>query len=92
SMNYQPVRSENQANKNAGPEEANTSVGTQDNTVAGNSEMEDELVQEYCVLPLWYSYSSTIKSSEVMDGDKKSHEDDVLKTKQAIFDAIQLMG
>ncbi|GJT31508.1 ribonuclease H-like domain-containing protein [Tanacetum coccineum] len=40
SMNYQPVRSENQANKTAGPKEANHSVGTQDNIDAGNSEME----------------------------------------------------
>ncbi|GKC74749.1 retrovirus-related pol polyprotein from transposon TNT 1-94, partial [Tanacetum coccineum] len=31
SMNYQPVRSENQANKHAGPQEANHNAGTQDN-------------------------------------------------------------
>ncbi|GKA67043.1 putative reverse transcriptase domain-containing protein [Tanacetum coccineum] len=31
SMNYQPVRSENQANKYAGPQEANHNAGTQDN-------------------------------------------------------------
>ncbi|GKA97436.1 hypothetical protein Tco_0825330, partial [Tanacetum coccineum] len=31
SMNYQPVRSENQANKSAGLKEANHSAGTQDN-------------------------------------------------------------
>ncbi|GKE57385.1 putative ribonuclease H-like domain-containing protein, partial [Tanacetum coccineum] len=31
SMNYQPVRSENQGNKSAGPKEANHSAGTQDN-------------------------------------------------------------
>ncbi|GJZ79469.1 retrovirus-related pol polyprotein from transposon TNT 1-94 [Tanacetum coccineum] len=30
SMNYQPVRSENQANKHAGPKEANHNVGTED--------------------------------------------------------------
>ncbi|GJT41450.1 hypothetical protein Tco_0941315 [Tanacetum coccineum] len=30
-MNYQPVRSENQANKSAGPKEANHSAGKQDN-------------------------------------------------------------
>ncbi|GKB57039.1 ribonuclease H-like domain-containing protein [Tanacetum coccineum] len=81
SMNYQPVRLENQANKNAGPQEVNTNAGMQDSTAAGNSEMVNEPVQEYCVLPLWSSYSSTIKSSEVKDGDKKSHEDDVLKSK-----------
>ncbi|GJV64301.1 putative ribonuclease H-like domain-containing protein [Tanacetum coccineum] len=39
SMNYQPVRSENQANKHAGPKEANHSAGTQDNIDAGNSEI-----------------------------------------------------
>ncbi|GJY23729.1 putative ribonuclease H-like domain-containing protein [Tanacetum coccineum] len=49
SMNYQPVRLENQANKTAGPQEANT-------------------------------------SAEVKDGDKKSHEDDVLKSKQKPVD------
>ncbi|GJU80040.1 putative ribonuclease H-like domain-containing protein [Tanacetum coccineum] len=31
SMNYQPVRSENQANKHAGPQEANHNAGTKDN-------------------------------------------------------------
>ncbi|GJS83063.1 putative ribonuclease H-like domain-containing protein [Tanacetum coccineum] len=30
SMNYQPVRSENQANKHAGPQEANQNAGTED--------------------------------------------------------------
>ncbi|GKF69522.1 hypothetical protein Tco_0202579 [Tanacetum coccineum] len=30
-MNYQPMRSENQANKHAGPKEANHSIGTEDN-------------------------------------------------------------
>ncbi|GJY86646.1 hypothetical protein Tco_0500672, partial [Tanacetum coccineum] len=39
SKNYQPVRSDNQANKHAGPKEANHSEGTQDNIDAGNSEM-----------------------------------------------------
>ncbi|GKE33694.1 putative ribonuclease H-like domain-containing protein, partial [Tanacetum coccineum] len=34
-MNYQPVRSENQANKHAGPHEANHNVGTEDNIDAG---------------------------------------------------------
>ncbi|GKA94118.1 putative ribonuclease H-like domain-containing protein, partial [Tanacetum coccineum] len=42
-----PVRSENQANKHAGPIEANHSAGTQDNIDAGNSEMEAESAQHY---------------------------------------------
>ncbi|GJS57189.1 putative ribonuclease H-like domain-containing protein [Tanacetum coccineum] len=64
SMNYQPVRLENQANKNAGPQEVNTNAGMQDSTTAGNSEM----------------------SSEVKDGDKKSHKDNVLNPKQKLVD------
>ncbi|GJY81666.1 putative ribonuclease H-like domain-containing protein [Tanacetum coccineum] len=47
SMIYQPVRSENQANKTAGPKEVNHSAGTQDNNDAGNSKMEVESAQDY---------------------------------------------
>ncbi|GJR86212.1 putative ribonuclease H-like domain-containing protein [Tanacetum coccineum] len=43
--------------------------------VAGNSEIEDILAQEYCVLPMWSSYSSTLKSSEVKIGGEKPNED-----------------
>ncbi|GJZ53367.1 putative ribonuclease H-like domain-containing protein [Tanacetum coccineum] len=59
-----PVRSENRANKTAGPEEANRSVGTQDNTDAGYSEMETDPAQDYFVLPICSSYTSIVKSSE----------------------------
>ncbi|GKD00786.1 putative ribonuclease H-like domain-containing protein, partial [Tanacetum coccineum] len=64
-MNYQPVTAENKANKTAGSKEANHSAGTQDNTVTENSKIEGEPAQEYCVLPMWSSYTSTIKSLEV---------------------------
>ncbi|GJW25559.1 putative ribonuclease H-like domain-containing protein [Tanacetum coccineum] len=37
SMNYQPVRLENQANKHAGPQEANQNAGTEDNIDAVKS-------------------------------------------------------
>ncbi|GJV55768.1 ribonuclease H-like domain-containing protein [Tanacetum coccineum] len=63
SMNYKPVRSENQANKHAGPKEANHSVGIEDNIDAGNSEIEAESTQDYFVLSIWSSYTSTVKSS-----------------------------
>ncbi|GJS82775.1 hypothetical protein Tco_0749316 [Tanacetum coccineum] len=53
SKNYQPVRSDNQANKHAGPKEANHSEGTQDNIDAGNSEMGAESAQDYFVMPIW---------------------------------------
>ncbi|GJT56064.1 putative ribonuclease H-like domain-containing protein [Tanacetum coccineum] len=64
SMNYQPVRSENQANKHAGPQETNHNAGTEDNIDAGDSEIEAESAQDYFVLPIWSSYTSTVKSSK----------------------------
>ncbi|GJU90168.1 putative ribonuclease H-like domain-containing protein [Tanacetum coccineum] len=63
-MNYQPVRSKNQANKTAGPKEANHGASTQDNIDAGNSKMEAESAQDYFVLPIWSSYTSIVKRSE----------------------------
>ncbi|GJZ50720.1 ribonuclease H-like domain-containing protein [Tanacetum coccineum] len=63
SMNYHPVRSENQANNHAGPQEANQNAGTEDIIDAGDSEKEDESAQDYFVLPIWSSYSSTVKRS-----------------------------
>ncbi|GKB38287.1 putative ribonuclease H-like domain-containing protein, partial [Tanacetum coccineum] len=57
-----PVTTENKANKTIGPKEANHSAGTQDNFNAGNSKMDAEPTQEYFVLPIWSSYSSTVKS------------------------------
>ncbi|GJZ48327.1 ribonuclease H-like domain-containing protein [Tanacetum coccineum] len=80
SMNYQPITAENKANKTAGPKEANHSAGTQDNIDARNSEMEVEPAQEYFVLPLWSSYTSTVKSSEEKNGDEKPNGDIGLKT------------
>ncbi|GJW54792.1 ribonuclease H-like domain-containing protein [Tanacetum coccineum] len=65
SMNYQPVRSENQANKTAGSKKAKHSAGTQDNIDAGNSKKEAESAQDYFVLPIWSSYTSIVKSSDV---------------------------
>ncbi|GKD31140.1 hypothetical protein Tco_1241918, partial [Tanacetum coccineum] len=86
SMNYQPVRSENQANKTAGPKEANHSAGTQDNNNAGNSEMEAESAQDYFVLPIWSSYTSTFKSSEAKNEDEKPNKNTGLKTNKELVD------
>ncbi|GKG24264.1 hypothetical protein Tco_0392300, partial [Tanacetum coccineum] len=47
SMNYQPVRSENQANKYAGPQEANQNAGTKDIINTRDSKKEDESAQDY---------------------------------------------
>ncbi|GJW16321.1 putative ribonuclease H-like domain-containing protein, partial [Tanacetum coccineum] len=54
------VGSENQANKHA---------STQDNIDAGNYEIEAESAQDYFVLPIWSSYTSTVKSSEAKNED-----------------------
>ncbi|GJU41852.1 putative ribonuclease H-like domain-containing protein [Tanacetum coccineum] len=58
SMNYQPVRSENQANKHA----------------------EDESAQDYFVLPIWSSYSSTVKRSIAKDAGDAPNKHPDLKT------------
>ncbi|GKA20199.1 putative ribonuclease H-like domain-containing protein [Tanacetum coccineum] len=89
SMNYQPVRLENQANKIAGPQETNHSVGTQFNTDAGNSNLEDEPAQEYCVLPSWSSYTSTIMNSETKNRDDNSKEATSLKSKEKPVDEVE---
>ncbi|GJT42601.1 putative ribonuclease H-like domain-containing protein [Tanacetum coccineum] len=86
SMNYQPVRSENQANKHAGPKEANHSAGTQDNIDAGNSKMEAESAQDYFVLPIWSSYTSTVKSSEAKNEGEKPNKNTDLKTNEKPVD------
>ncbi|GJT17743.1 putative ribonuclease H-like domain-containing protein [Tanacetum coccineum] len=57
SMNYQPVRSENQANKHAGPPEANQNAGTEDSIDAGDSKKEDESAKDYfCTANMVLSY------------------------------------
>ncbi|GKA30805.1 hypothetical protein Tco_0717110 [Tanacetum coccineum] len=81
-----PVRSENQANKTAGPKEANHSAGTQDNIDAGNSEMEAESAQDYFVLPIWSSYTSTVKSSEAKNEGEKPNKNTGLKTNEEPVD------
>nr|GEW15912.1 zinc finger, CCHC-type [Tanacetum cinerariifolium] len=80
SINYQPVTAENKANKTAGPKEANNIAGTQDNIDTGNSKIEAEHVQEYFVLTLWSSYTSTVKSSKAKNRDQKLNGDTGSKT------------
>nr|GEX61309.1 hypothetical protein [Tanacetum cinerariifolium] len=62
SMNYKPVSLENQANKSAGPQKANNSVGTQANDDQGTTFEEIDLHDEHFVLPIWFAYSTTVKS------------------------------
>ncbi|GJU38415.1 putative ribonuclease H-like domain-containing protein [Tanacetum coccineum] len=82
----QPVRSENQANKTTSPKEANYSAGTQDNIDAGNSKMEADPAQDYFVLPIYSSYTSTVKSSEAKNEGEKSNKDTGLKTNEEPVD------
>ncbi|GKD68133.1 putative ribonuclease H-like domain-containing protein [Tanacetum coccineum] len=97
SMNYQPVRLENQANKHAGPQEANHNVGTKDNIDAGDSEKEDESAQDYFVLPIWSSYSSIVKRSIAEDAgeapnklpDLKTDEKPTAKEDQVSLDELE---
>ncbi|GKE81798.1 putative ribonuclease H-like domain-containing protein [Tanacetum coccineum] len=79
-MNYQHVRSENQANKHAGPKETNHNVGTEDNIDAGDSEIEVESTQDYFVLPIWFSYTSTVKSSKAKIAGEEPNKHPDLKT------------
>ncbi|GJT38148.1 hypothetical protein Tco_0938013 [Tanacetum coccineum] len=81
-MNYQPVTAENKANKTAGPEEANHSASTQDTNIVGNFELEGGPDQEHYVLPMWSSYTSTIKSSELKFRGEKPNEDVGSKTNE----------
>ncbi|GJY04878.1 putative ribonuclease H-like domain-containing protein, partial [Tanacetum coccineum] len=86
SKDFKPVRSENQANKHAGPKEANHIAGTQDNIDAGNSEMEAKSIQDYFVLPIWSSYTLTFKSSEEKNEGDKSTKNTDLKTNEKSVD------
>ncbi|GJZ68655.1 putative ribonuclease H-like domain-containing protein, partial [Tanacetum coccineum] len=78
SMNYHPVRSENQANLHAGQQEANQNAGTEDIIDAGDSEKEDESAQDCFILPIWPSYSSTItpdlKTDEKREGPREEEQ------------------
>ncbi|GJS89866.1 ribonuclease H-like domain-containing protein [Tanacetum coccineum] len=76
----------NQANKHAGPQEANHNAGTKDNIDAGDSEKEDESAQDYFVLPIWSSYSSTVKRSTKKDADEAPNKHPDLKTNEKPVD------
>ncbi|GJQ93930.1 putative ribonuclease H-like domain-containing protein [Tanacetum coccineum] len=83
---FRHVTAENKANKTPGPKEANHSAGTPNNIDAGNSKMEAEPAQDYFVLPLWSSYTSTVKSSEAKNGDEKPNGDTGPKTNEELKD------
>ncbi|GKF46531.1 hypothetical protein Tco_0136333, partial [Tanacetum coccineum] len=96
--NYHPVRLENQANIHAGQQEANHNAGTKDIIDAG----EDESAQDYFVLPIWSSYSSTItialKTDEKREGPKEEEQafwmnlKDVRGKKRRLMRKLKLSG
>ncbi|GKC94277.1 reverse transcriptase domain-containing protein, partial [Tanacetum coccineum] len=56
------------------PKEANHSAGTQDNIDAGNSEMEAEFAQDYFVLPIWSSYTSTARAQKLKIQENEAND------------------
>nr|GEX35067.1 putative ribonuclease H-like domain-containing protein [Tanacetum cinerariifolium] len=50
--------------------------------ITGTSEMEADHAQEYYVLPLWSSYTLTVKSTKAKNGDEKLNEDTDSKTNE----------
>nr|GEU62091.1 ribonuclease H-like domain-containing protein [Tanacetum cinerariifolium] len=81
-----PITAENKAKKTAVPKDTNNSASTQDSFDAGNSEMETDNAQEYYVLPLCSSYTSTVKSSKAKNRDEKHNEDTDSKTNEESVD------
>ncbi|GKB51220.1 putative ribonuclease H-like domain-containing protein [Tanacetum coccineum] len=74
------------------PKDANHSAGTKDNIDAENSKMEDESAQDYFVLPIWSSYTSTVKSSKAKnEGEKpnKTNEKPVDQEDQAFLEELE---
>nr|GEX23881.1 putative ribonuclease H-like domain-containing protein [Tanacetum cinerariifolium] len=81
-MNYQPVTTENQANKNAGHQEVNGDTGLKKNVDVEHIEQELVSTQQYIVFPLWSSISSSYKSSDDKAGDNTA-DDDAVNTASA---------
>nr|GEY87916.1 hypothetical protein [Tanacetum cinerariifolium] len=75
-MNYIPVSTRNQNDKNAGPQDTNDNAGTQDN-VDVRKEMS---YQHYIVLPLCSSISSTLKGLDNKVANDKPKDDTGSKT------------
>ncbi|GJY67174.1 ribonuclease H-like domain-containing protein, partial [Tanacetum coccineum] len=96
SMNYHPVRSENQANLHAGQQEANQNARYKTIIDVGDSEKEDESDQDCFVLPIWPSYSSTtpaLKSDDKREGPREEEQvfmDELERLKRANEEAEAL--
>nr|GEU81992.1 retrovirus-related Pol polyprotein from transposon TNT 1-94 [Tanacetum cinerariifolium] len=74
SMNYEPCSIENQANKSAGPKDANTSAGTQANDDQGANSEEIDLHDKHFVLPIWSTYSTTEELEKLKRQEKEAND------------------
>ncbi|GJX15518.1 putative ribonuclease H-like domain-containing protein [Tanacetum coccineum] len=63
-----------------------TGKGTEDNIDAGNSEIEAKSAQDYFVLPIWSSYTSTVKSSKAKNTGEEPNKNPDLKTDEKPVD------
>ncbi|GKF61384.1 hypothetical protein Tco_0181438, partial [Tanacetum coccineum] len=72
------------------PQEANQNAGTEENIDAGDSLIEAESAQDYFVLPIWSSYTSTVKISKAGEEPTK-HSDfqQVDKEDQVFLDELE---
>ncbi|GJX98513.1 hypothetical protein Tco_0355532 [Tanacetum coccineum] len=88
SMNYQPVTTGNQTNKNAGPQETNGDTGLKKNVDAGHTEEENVSAQQYIMFPLWSSISLSYKSSNDKAGDDTADDVAVHQTFSPLHDPL----
>ncbi|GKC09896.1 retrovirus-related pol polyprotein from transposon TNT 1-94, partial [Tanacetum coccineum] len=82
SMNYQPVSTGNQTNKNVGPQETNGNTGLKKTVDARQTEEENVSTQQYIVSLLCSSISSSYKSSDDKAKDYTVDDDACSKTVQ----------
>ncbi|GJZ60194.1 hypothetical protein Tco_0616010 [Tanacetum coccineum] len=75
-----------QANKHAGPQEANQNAGTKDIFDACDSEKEAESAQDFFVLPISFFYSSIVKRSTAKDAGEAPNKHPNLKTAEKPVD------
>ncbi|GKD60526.1 putative ribonuclease H-like domain-containing protein, partial [Tanacetum coccineum] len=87
SMNYQPVTTGNQTNKNAGPQEANGNTSLKQSVDVGQSKEKNVSTQQYIMFLLWSSISSSYKSSDENDAADDSADQEKEATKQS--DAVR---
>ncbi|GJR97897.1 putative ribonuclease H-like domain-containing protein [Tanacetum coccineum] len=68
------------------PQEANHNASTKDNIDAGDFKKEDESAQDYFILPILSSYSSTVKRSTAKDAGEAPNKHPDLKTDEKPVD------